>query len=161
MALEIERKFLIEQFPTELELLHEVDIWQGYVSLEPEVRLHKAVDRSTGKENYRLTLKGNGALSRTEIKTTIDEAFFSESLSLMQGELIYKDYRSYQYQEYVLEVCHVDPDTEHAFYYAEIEFTSEEAAKAFQKPEFLGEEVTDVDAYKMKNYWKQTRNMSK
>ena len=161
MTLEIERKFLVKEFPMDLELIHEVDIWQGYVSLEPEVRIHKAYDKGNGKVNYRLTLKGDGTLSRTEIKTTIDENFFEESLDLMKGELIYKDYRSYRYKDYVLEVCHVDPGSLDAFYYAEIEFPSEEEARAFEKPDFLGDEVTDDASYKMKNYWKRTRNMSK
>ena len=155
MALEIERKFLIKEFPTDLELIREVDIWQGYVSVEPEVRIHRAKDRGTGVENFRLTLKGEGTLTRTEIKTDIDEAFYQEALGLMSGEVIYKDYRSYRLGDYVLEVCHVDPGMPLEFMYAEIEFQSEEEAESFQSPDFLGEEVTDNDYYKMKNYWKR------
>lgn len=157
MALEIERKFLMKEFPSDLELIHEVDIWQGYVSIEPEVRMHRAKDRNSGKEDYRLTLKGDGVLSRTEIKTDVDEAFYKEALSLMQGEMIYKDYRSYRLGDYVLEVCLVDKGTPCEFLYGEIEFESEEEANNFVKPDFLGEEVTCDDAYKMKNYWKRTR----
>lgn len=157
MALEIERKFLMKEFPRDLELLREVDIWQGYVSLEPEVRIHKAKDRNTGVENFRLTLKGEGTLTRTEIKTDIDEAFYHEALILMGGEVIYKDYRSYRLGAYVLEVCHVDPGTSNEFFYGEIEFASEEEACRFVTPDFLGEEVTDVADYKMKNYWRRTR----
>jgi CYTH domain-containing protein len=157
MALEIERKFLIKEFPTDLELIREVDIWQGYISVEPEVRIHRAKDRSTGVENFRLTLKGDGTLTRTEIKTDIDEAFYQESLGLMKGEVIYKDYRSYRLGDYILEVCHVDPGKPSEFLYAEIEFQSEEEAQAFPKTAFLGEDVTDNDYYKMKNYWKRTR----
>ena len=73
MALEIERKFRMKGFPEHLKCLRQVDIEQGYVSVEPEIRIHKAVDRNTGKTNYRLTVKGNGTLSRTEIKTGIEE----------------------------------------------------------------------------------------
>ena len=157
MALEIERKFLVKEFPADLELIREVDIWQGYVSIEPEVRIHRAKDRTTGKEDFRLTLKGDGSLTRTEIKTDVDEKFFHEALSLMQGDIIYKDYRSYRLGAYVLEVCLVDKGTPWEFMYAEIEFESEEEALAFEKPAFLGEEVTHDDTYKMKNYWKRTR----
>ena len=157
MALEIERKFLMKEFPSDLELIHEVDIWQGYVSIEPEVRIHRAKDRTTGKEDFRLTLKGDGSITRTEIKTDVDEKFFHEALSLMQGDIIYKDYRSYRLRAYVLEVCLVDKGTPWEFMYAEIEFESEEEALTFEKPAFLGEEVTHDDTYKMKNYWKRTR----
>ena len=157
MSLEIERKFLMKEFPVDLELIREVDIWQGYVSIEPEVRIHRAKDKDTGKEDFRLTLKGDGSLTRTEIKTDVDEKFYQEALGLMMGEVIYKDYRSYRLGEHVLEVCHVDPGTPWEFMYAEIEFHLEEEAHGFVKPDFLGEEVTDVDAYKMKNYWRRTR----
>lgn len=157
MAQEIERKFLMNCFPAGLELMREVDIWQGYISIEPEVRIHHAIDRKTGDENFCLTLKGEGTLSRTEIKTTIDEAFYKEALTLIPGSMIYKDYRSYRLGNGILEVCHVDPDSEHAFYYAEVEFSTQEDAYAFIKPTFLGEEVTEIDCYKMKNYWKNTR----
>ena len=157
MAKEIERKFLMKEFPADLEPIREVDIRQGYVSIEPEVRIHRAKDRTTGKEDFRLTLKGDGTLTRTEIKTDVDEAFYKEALSLMSGETIYKDYRSYRLGDYVLEVCRVDVGTPWEFFYGEIEFASEEEARAFVKPEFLGEDVTDDDAYKMKNYWKRTR----
>lgn len=53
--------------------------------------------------------------------------------------------------------CCVDAGTEHEFYYGEIEFESEAAAEAFVPGDFLGTEVTDDDAYKMKNYWSRTR----
>ena len=157
MALEIERKFLLKEFPSGLELIREVDIWQGYVSIEPEVRIHRAKDRNTGVENFRLTLKGNGTLTRREIKTDIDGDFYRESLGLMSGEVIYKDYRSYRLGDSILEVCHVDPGRASGFIYAEIEFASEEAAKGFVKPDFLCEEVTNDNYYKMKNYWRRTR----
>lgn len=157
MGLEIERKFLMKEFPNGLQLIREVDIWQGYVSIEPEVRIHRAKDRTTGVENFRLTLKGDGTLSRTEIMTNIDADFYKEARKLMGGKLIYKDYRSYRLGNYVLEVCHVDPGTPFEFVYGEIEFDSEEEACAFVKPEFLGEEATDADEYKMKNFWKRTR----
>ncbi len=157
MALEIERKFLMKEFPADLELLREVDIWQGYISIEPEVRIHRAKYRDADKEDFRLTLKGDGTLSRAEVKTDVDKEFYQEVRGLMAGEMIYKDYRSYRLGDYVLEVCHVDPGLPSEFIYGEIEFESEEEACAFVKPAFLGEEVTDDDAYKMKNYWKRTR----
>lgn len=157
MALEIERKFIMDKFPEHLPMLCKVDIWQGYISVDPEVRIHKAKDLATGIENYRLTLKGDGTLTRTEIKTDISKEFYEESLSLMAGEVVYKDYRSYDLEGYVLEVCHVDPGKPSEFFYGEIEFPTEEDASEFVKPKFLGEEVTDSDYYKMKQYWKRSR----
>ncbi len=166
--LEIERKFIMRDIPerlmseaeyvaTGLECIREVEIEQGYLSIEPEVRLHGARDTSTGEENFRLTLKGDGALSRTELITDVKQDFFMEAKKMLPGKMITKLYRKYQYGSLFLEVCHVDVGTKYEFFYGEIEFESEEAAKAFVAPEWLGEEVTYDSNYKMKNYWKRTR----
>ena len=68
-----------------------------------------------------------------------------------------KDYKKYRLGNWELEVSLVDPGTEWEFYYGEIEFPSEEAANAFEIPEFLGREITYDSYYKMKNFWKRTR----
>lgn len=170
MALEIERKFIMEGFPENLKCLREVTIEQGYVSVEPEVRIHTATDRNTGVTNYRLTMKGEGDLTRTEIKTSIDGDFYREAVELLGVPMIQKDYRSYELpvtmgskdetlpsSTLILEVCLVDPGTAHEFYYGEIEFESEKDAMHFTKISCLGKEVTNDPAYKMKNYWTRTR----
>lgn len=166
--LEIERKYIMKGFPEELlnseeyhdlglKCLREVDIRQGYLSVEPEVRLHWAKDTATGEENYRLTLKGNGTLSRTEVITDVSCEFYEEAKKMLPAKMIDKLYRKYQYGNLLLEVCHVDVGTEHEFYYGEIEFTSEAEALAFVAPQWMGIEVTNNESYKMKNYWKRTR----
>lgn len=166
--LEIERKFVMQGFPEEvlsaeefeslgLELLREVEIEQGYLSVEPEVRLHGARDISTGEENYCLTLKGGGTLSRTEVITDVALDFYEEAKSMLPGKMIEKLYHKYQFGNWILEVCHVDAGTKDEFYYGEIEFATEEEAKAFEPPAFLSMEVTYDESCKMKNYWKRTR----
>ena len=157
MAMEIERKFIMNGFPEELKCLREVDIEQGYVSTEPEVRIHTATDRRSGKTNYRLTMKGEGTLSRTEIKTSIEAGFYEEAVALCGLPMIKKDYRCYGLGTHILEVCRVDAGTEHEFFYGEIEFESEDEALKFEPVPCLIKEVTDDPSYKMKNYWKRTR----
>ena len=88
MAQEIERKFRMKGFPDHLTCLRQADIWQGYISVEPEIRIHKAVDRITGKTDYRLTLKGNGTLSRTEIKTDVEKKLYEENRYLVEGKIL-------------------------------------------------------------------------
>lgn len=155
--LEIERKFLMEGFPEDLECYRHVHIEQGYVSIHPEVRIHRAEDLNSGKVNYRLTMKGEGDLTRTEIRTELDQEFYEEAVKLAKYPMIQKDYRCYKLGDLVLEVCYVDPGTDHEFYYGEIEFQSEEDAKAFVPISCLGKEVTNEPEYKMKNYWARTR----
>lgn len=166
--LEIERKFIMQGFPEEilskdefassgLKLIREAEIAQGYLSVKPEVRLHGARDTRSGEENFRITLKGEGDLSRTELITDVTREFFEEARKLLPGEMIEKLYHEYQLGDWSLEVCHVDAGLESEFYYGEIEFASEEDSKNFVAPEWFGEEVTYNETYKMKNFWKRTR----
>ena len=73
--LEIERKFMMDGFPIGLEIISEVEIEQGYISTEPEVRVRRAVDLRTGETKCRITVKGDGDLTRTEIYNIIIKIF--------------------------------------------------------------------------------------
>ena len=157
MSLEIERKFMIDHFPEHLKLLCSAYIEQGYVSANPEVRIRHGIDEMTGKENYTLTIKGDGMLSRPEMETDVEQSFYDEVVSLINKPMITKKYRCYDFEGHRLEVSLVDEGTEHEFCYAEIEFPSEEEANAFVKPDFLGEEVTNDEDGKMITYWMETR----
>lgn len=155
--LEIERKFLMEGFPTGLELLSEVYIEQGYVSFSPEVRIRKAVVRDSGKEEYYLTIKGDGDLARREIETEISREFYEDTANFLGGNVVKKDYKKYKLGQWELEVSFVDAGTDWEFFYGEIEFPTEEEANAFEIPAFFGNEITYDSYYKMKNFWQRTR----
>ena len=155
--LEIERKFLMDGFPIGLELLSEVEIEQGYISFDPEVRIRKARDLRTGKEEYRITMKGDGDLAREEVETDISREFYYDAGKFLNGRVIQKDYKKYKLGPWKLEVALVDPGTDWEFYYAEIEFSTEQEAKDFVVPSYFGREITFSEEYKMKNYWKRTR----
>lgn len=155
--LEIERKFLIKGFPVGLQMLRHVEMEQGYLSIDPEIRLHRATDMATGKSECWITLKSEGELVRNEYATRIDENFYFDATDFMNAAMIQKEYRSYKLGPWVLEVSHVDPGTPRAFFYAEIEFPTEKDARDFDVPNYLGREITFNEDYKMKNYWKATR----
>lgn len=78
MALEIERKFLVE--PSKLPPLEGgAAMRQGYLSLRPTVRIRLAVE--AGERSARLTVKGPGRISREEfeyeVPTEDGEAMFA------------------------------------------------------------------------------------
>ena len=155
--LEIERKFLMDGFPIGLEMISEVEVEQGYIGFDPELRIRKALDKNTGKEEFWLTLKGEGDLTRREVETEISSDFYYDTADFLQVRMIQKEYRKYRLGPWKLEVSLVDPGTDWEFYYAEIEFPTEEDAKAFVVPPYFGREITFNEDYKMKNYWKRTR----
>lgn len=57
----------------------------------------------------------------------------------------------------LLEVYIVDKEAVNGFIYAEIEFDSEEDAKAFDLPISGAIDATENKNYKMKNYWDRIR----
>lgn len=157
--MEIERKFLLLGLPDIQEEKH-VRIEQGYLSINPEVRIRSyevIAGKDKGHVDYLLTIKGDGDLSREEVETYIDKDSFDRIAKLIGNPLIEKDYRKYRLGDHILQCSVVDPGTKDEFIYAEIEFPTEEEAKAYELPLNGAVDVTYDKSYKMKNYWTRTR----
>ena len=113
---------------------------------------------------YILCFKGKagpGGLSRTEIETPVERGLFLQLEELIGKPLIHKEQRRYPLADgLTLEVNRVDAGTEHEFFYAEVEFSSEAQALAW-KPgvlrEYLDREVTGEKGQSMADYWAKTR----
>lgn len=153
---EIERKFLISEFPSYLPLLEQSTVWQGYISHDPVVRIRKK--ECEGKTTYRLCFKAKGTLVRREIEMDLTKEKFDALSELLDAPLIRKDFRVYQLSDGErLECSLVDKDLPTSFYYAEVEFSSVEQAKAFTPPLFLGVEKTEDPAFTMSRYWEKRK----
>ena len=155
--MEIERRFIVAGFPN-AKIIRKASIEQGYLCIdEVEARIRKTVKEDC--ITYKLCFKSDGTLSRKEVEFEIDEVRYLALLDLLTGTMIKKDYRVYEFMDKHLEVCEVDADTETAYYYAEIEFDTEEEAMAFNAQDIplLIKEVTYDSSYNMKNYWLKTR----
>ena len=147
--MEIERKIILTSLPDEVPV-HRSTVEQIYISLNPEVRLRKNLDSDV---QFRLTVKGDGTLCREEIETPVTEEFYNEMVRFIGKPPIIKDYYIYHLNGHKVEVSIVDNGT---FIYSEVEFDSVEEAEAFVWP-FEGYDATEDPQYKMKNYWKRTR----
>ena len=64
---EIERKFLLESFPTDLPLKEEKAIYQAYLSIDPEVRIRRNVVDGQEATHF-LAIKSSGDLVRQEVE---------------------------------------------------------------------------------------------
>jgi len=150
--MEIERKFLIDSFPDNLICVKTAKVSQGYISINPEIRI-RSYEYDNFKE-YVLTIKGDGNLSRDEVEIIITEDKFNSISNMIRKPFIEKIYKQYQLQNgLILECSHVDDGSDSEFMYAEIEFKNEKEAVEFIVPDFLGREITEDSEYKMKNYW--------
>ncbi len=152
--LEIERKFLLDAFPTHLPLLEEATVWQGYIASAPVVRIRKK--QTDEKDSYRLCFKGEGTLVRKEIELDIDADTFDALSTLLPTTCVRKDFKVFALPDgHRLECSLVDAGEPQSFYYAEVEFVSVEEANAFIPPAFLGEEKTEDENFTMRAYWEQ------
>lgn len=148
---EIERKWLLDGFP-DLPVQMEAEVEQGYLSFVPAtVRIRKRWQG--GGVQCWLTIKGKGTLTRTEVELPLAESQYDALLPLVVAPTARKKYRTYRLPGgETLECSLVDEGEATSFYYAEVEFPSEAAARAFQPPAFLGREVTEEPGYTMAAY---------
>lgn len=154
---EIERKFLIESFPANLPLKQRSNVYQAYLSTEPEVRIRRI--EADGKDMaYFLTIKSSGALVRQEVEMSICAEHFYALAGMEPHSFIEKKFCVYELPNGLrLECSSVDEGSSFGFMYAEVEFPSVEEAEHFMPCFDYVAEVTHCADYKMKNYWKRTR----
>lgn len=150
--MEIERKWILNKIPTEFKLVKNSQVEQFYLSTSPEVRLRH---NPASSEPFRITVKGEGTLSREEIETEVSEDFYNQVKKFVGKTPIKKNYSIFNCGGYPLAVSVVDNGV---FIYAEIEFETEEQARNYLLPIDDAIEVTNNPGYKMKNYWLRTRN---
>ena len=150
--MEIERKFLISGFPEGLPLLGEAVLEQGYLCTDPVVRIRSK--EQDGRTTYRLCFKGEGRLVRQETELDLTAEQFAELQNLLRAPMVRKDFRVYALPGGERLECSL---VDGAFFYAEVEFPTVEAAHAFAPPAFLGREVTEEEGFSMSDYWKTRR----
>ena len=137
--LEIERKFLVTSDEFKTQAFSKNPIAQGYLNSNPErtVRI-----RIKGESGF-LTIKGIGT-TRFEWETEISLAEARPLLKLCEEGIINKIRYNVQVGKHVYEVDEFQDDN-HGLVVAEVELKSED--EAFEKPSWLGKEVTNDERY--------------
>lgn len=138
--MEIERKFIVEQMPGDLDRCPHRRIEQAYLCTSPVVRV-----RQSGAEFW-LTCKGDGLMVRQEFELPLTEEAYRHLRSKADGLAIAKERYCIPLGERTIELDVFDaPFT--PLVIAEVEFPTEEEALAFQPPAWFGREVTFDPAY--------------
>ena len=136
--MEIERQFLVKDIPP-LPAVFE-NIRQGYVALDPEIRI-----RAIGDTQYLLTVKRGSGLVREEWETSISRREFENLSKRLEPEtrlIVKRRYRLPLPDGHIAEL-HVHDGHLSNFAYVEVEFPSAEEAAIFSPPEWFGREVTE------------------
>ena len=140
---EIERKFLVASVP-------DLDGWaarrfeQGYLAVTETVEVR--VRRADGRD-ARLTVKSSPALARVEEELPLDEAAFERLWPLTAGRRVEKVRHTRADAPGVVLELDVYDGALAGLAVLEVEFASEEDARAWTPPPWAGREVTGEKAY--------------
>ena len=141
--MEIERKFLIKQIPKDCTSFPCRQIEQAYLNTDPVVRVRR------DNEDYYLTYNGKGLLSREEYNLPLNKEAYEHLLSKADGIILTK--KRYMIPVPGNEHLTIELDVFEGHYngliLAEVEFSTEEEAKAFNPPSWFGEDVTFSGEY--------------
>ncbi len=148
--MEIEKKFLINTLPAELEKYPFHHIEQGYLSTAPVVRVRKQDDE------YYLTYKGKGLLAREEYNLPLTKESYEHLKEKADGNIISKKRYLIPLEEtdLTIELDIFDPPFS-PLCLAEVEFPDIESADRFIPPAWFGKDVTEDPAYHNSNMSKQ------
>jgi adenylate cyclase len=138
---EVERKYLVT-VPPELSGTQFDEIEQGYLATgdDQEVRLRRKGERLL------LTAKRGSGLTRDEAEVELESAAFGRLWPLTEGRRLRKRRYVIPHGSHRIELDVYGGELE-GLMVAEVEFRSEEEAKAFRPPGWLGEEVTGDHRY--------------
>lgn len=148
--MEIERKFRIyrNQIPFDLNTFPRKEIKQGYILHSPALRIRKENDE------FILTYKDKGGLSREEINVTLPAPAGEKLFTKCDGHIIdktrylipaeVKDPVSGRALVIELDVFHGEFDS---LCYAEVEFDSEDSANSYVPPAWFGKDLTGIRGF--------------
>ena len=137
--MEIERKYLVQEVPENIDRYPHETIEQAYLCRKPVVRVRMQGDR------FILTYKGEGLMAREEYNLPLNPEAYAHLLQKADGKVIRKTRYRIPYLTYVIELDFFDDiriDSDDPLIMAEVEFPSMEEADAFSPPEWFGTDVT-------------------
>lgn len=138
--MEIERKFLLKELPENLDSYPVRHLQQGYLCTAPVVRIRRDNDK------YELTYKGKGCMVREEHNLPLTKEAYEHLRTKIDGRLIVKKRYMIPLENYTVELDVFEGDLA-PLTLAEVEFHSEEEAKAFVAPDWFAEDVTFSKLY--------------
>lgn len=142
--MEIERKFLVKRLPN-LNNYQKYDISQGYISIDPVVRLRKQ------DSSYYLTKKSKGSLIREEIEVEISQEVYDILLSLIQTRIIEKTRYKIPLENGLIAELDIYHNDLASLYTVEVEFKTMKEAQSFIPPNWFGEDITEDNRFKNNN----------
>ena len=142
--MEIERKFLVNKCPM-LDKYSVIQITQAYVSIQPVIRIRKS------NEDFFLTIKSSGAISREEYEIPITDKEFHTLLKKVEGTIITKKRYLIPLEDGLTAELDVFEGSLSPLTTVEVEFASLEEANHFIAPPWFGKDISLDARYKNNN----------
>jgi CYTH domain-containing protein len=147
--MEIERKFLLRALPPLPGAAEGVSIEQGYLAAEADGRQVRL--RKKGAALFLAAKRPQGGFSRDEAEIELSPAQFGLLWPLTAGRRLAKRRFEIPLEGGVTAEVDVYEGSHRGLVVAEVEFTTEEEARAFNPPEWFAEEISDRPEYSNRN----------
>jgi len=167
MALEIERKFLLSEYPDSkiedgsLEIISIQHIEQTYLALADgeELRVRRLRTADTHHSDYMLTYKSGYGLVKQELEHAITKQLYDELIDNVRFIPLLKDRTTARISGTDI-IIEIDRYNHHPLIVVEVEFKDEHTAKSFQPPSWFGKDISTNKQYSNKEMWKQLNGVS-
>ena len=143
--MEIERKYLLKQLPSNLDSYASKKIAQGYLCTSPVVRVRRSND------SYYMTYKGAGLMVREEYNLPLTKESYEHLIKKADGNIITK--KRYEIPDNSGHTIELDifEGVFSGTILAEVEFDSVEEAESYNPPAWFKEDVTMNKMYHNSN----------
>lgn len=147
--MEIEKKYLVNSLPDNLETYPHSRMAQSYISRNPVIRLRQI--GSEAGNRYVLTVKGEGLTVREEFELDISEESYLQLLKKAEGIVIEKTRYYIPLPGGHMAELDVFEGKLEGLKLVEVEFESEAMMQQFIAPVWFGEDVSENGAYHNSN----------
>ena len=148
--MEIERKFLINELPADLDSYEKIEIEQGYISNKPTIRIRKANEKYilTVKSKFGVRVNEEGPIVNNEHEFEITKEEYNHLKEKLEMDVLKKMRYLIPLEGGLVAEIDVFKERFEGLVFAEVEFPSIEASNSFVKPHWLGKDVSDDSRYK-------------
>lgn len=160
MSLEIERKFLLPEYPErligtgELKIASRVAIDQTYLAIDgpQELRVRRIRDLDTGEVTYTHTFKDGKGISREEVEVRISQGLYTQMIESVGAIPLLKERVTADWNGVTVEI---DLYSQLELTVLEVEFETLEEAETFVAPDWFGRDVSTEREYSNKTVWRK------
>lgn len=148
--MEIEKKFLLREFPRHLERFEKKEIEQGYLCTDPVVRIRRS------NEEYILTYKSKFGIDEEqnrdtrvnhEVEVPLSQHGYEHLREKIDGNLIRKSRYLIPLEDGHMGELDVFAGVLEGLCFIEVEFLDQEDARGFNPPDWFGENVSEDKRY--------------